>query len=351
LLLYDGSAWRDAGLALRALQNLELLGLGTTADAGNPLSAKLNAALFAAKSVTEGGSGDLRFTLNKSASGNTVSQLYQTNWSGRAETGLTGDDHFRVKVSSDGATWKDAIDIDPATGQLATPHGRIHSATSQKFSDLIFTPGVDGQISIYRNDAPRAANPRTSTISGLSSDVITLLGATDANLFFQNSQMAGVTYARIWNTTKSPNEPAWVKYRPAGNQLQVTSASDIASWSAGDVVQIGDPTSLYVTGVIALDISQMLQNVLGAIFPQTGILVKSYASGPNAGIALSGNAQPGSFVWTYSAGDGYPMAGMSLVPCAVPSPISNSNLVFVKEQAVYPNQVGIAYLSSMAVFG
>ncbi|MCB1541224.1 MAG: DUF2793 domain-containing protein [Rhodoblastus sp.] len=121
LLVYDGAHWVDLGLALRALQNLSLLGVGTTADASNPLSAKLNAALFAAKSTGEGGTGDLRFTLNKSAVGNTVSQLYETNWSGRAQTGLTGDDHFHVKVSADGATWKEAINIDPATGQPSFP--------------------------------------------------------------------------------------------------------------------------------------------------------------------------------------------------------------------------------------
>lgn len=93
--------------------------------ATNPLSAKLNAALFTAKSTGEGGTGDLRFTLNKSASGNTVSQLYEDNWSGRAETGLCGDDHFHVKVSADGATWREAINIDPATGLVNFSQGGL----------------------------------------------------------------------------------------------------------------------------------------------------------------------------------------------------------------------------------
>jgi hypothetical protein len=34
-----------------ALQNLSLLGVGTTADAGNPFAAKLNATLWTAKTV------------------------------------------------------------------------------------------------------------------------------------------------------------------------------------------------------------------------------------------------------------------------------------------------------------
>jgi hypothetical protein len=46
LLVYDGAAW--IGTTPTALQNIVLLGLGTTADASNPFSAKLNAALWTA---------------------------------------------------------------------------------------------------------------------------------------------------------------------------------------------------------------------------------------------------------------------------------------------------------------
>ena len=43
------------------------LGPGTTADASNPFSAKLTAALWTAKTVAEGGAGDLFYTMNKEA--------------------------------------------------------------------------------------------------------------------------------------------------------------------------------------------------------------------------------------------------------------------------------------------
>ena len=42
-LVYDGAGW--IGTTPVALQNMALLGFGTTADASNPFSAKLNAAL------------------------------------------------------------------------------------------------------------------------------------------------------------------------------------------------------------------------------------------------------------------------------------------------------------------
>lgn len=129
LLLYDGAGWIDCGLFLHQLQNLALLGVGATADGANPLLAKLNATLFTAKSVGDGGDGDLRFALNKESAGNTVSQLYQSNYSARAETGLTGNDDFHVKVSNDGVAWKESIIVDSATGEVSFPSGgptKIH---------------------------------------------------------------------------------------------------------------------------------------------------------------------------------------------------------------------------------
>ena len=65
LVCWTGSAWVDYSAAITALQNLTLLGIGTTADAANQFAAKLNKALWTAKTVAEGGDGDLRYTMNK----------------------------------------------------------------------------------------------------------------------------------------------------------------------------------------------------------------------------------------------------------------------------------------------
>lgn len=116
LFLFDGASWIRFDGKISTLQNLQRLGVGTSADATDVLAVKTNSALFAALGSGEGGSGDLRFKLNKEAAAKSLSQLYQSNWSGRAETGLMGDDRFRIKVSADGAAWRDALEIDPATG-------------------------------------------------------------------------------------------------------------------------------------------------------------------------------------------------------------------------------------------
>jgi hypothetical protein len=104
LYFYAASGWMPLTSALGAIQNLSLLGLGTTADAANPLSAKLNKALWAAKSTAEGGTGDLRYTFNKDTAGNVLSLLFQTGWAARAELGLIGHDDLVLRVTPDGAS-------------------------------------------------------------------------------------------------------------------------------------------------------------------------------------------------------------------------------------------------------
>lgn len=119
LLIFDGTGWIEAGRALGEIANLARLGIGTTADTANPFSAKLNAALWTALGSGEGGTGDLRYTLNKEAAANVLSVLFQTGWSGRAEIGLVGDDDLVAKVSGDGTNWVEALRLDNASGDLS----------------------------------------------------------------------------------------------------------------------------------------------------------------------------------------------------------------------------------------
>ncbi len=116
LLTWNGTAWDDFFSTVTAIQNLALLGVGTTADATNPFSAKLNNALWVAKTVAEGGDGDLRYKLSKESASKTLSYLFQDNFSGRAEIGLTGDDDFHFKTSPDGSSWVDALVLDKTSG-------------------------------------------------------------------------------------------------------------------------------------------------------------------------------------------------------------------------------------------
>jgi hypothetical protein len=123
LIVFDGSTWRDYA-AILDLQNVPLLGVNATADTTNKLAVKSAALLF------DNIGGGIQAKLNKHAAGDTASLLYQTNYSGRAEFGLCGDDNLHLKVSPDGASWTDAVVIDKTTGRLglgiATPLAPLH---------------------------------------------------------------------------------------------------------------------------------------------------------------------------------------------------------------------------------
>lgn len=127
LVVRGGTGWTAPTLSGGAIQNLTRLGLNATADAGNPLTARLNSALLTARPVAEGGTGALRLVLNKDAAADVMSVLFQRGYSGRAELGLIGDDRLSLKVSADGSTWREAWRVDPDDGRVAFPVGALRT--------------------------------------------------------------------------------------------------------------------------------------------------------------------------------------------------------------------------------
>jgi hypothetical protein len=351
LVAWDGSGWTTAGGggggSGGGSESAPLFGVNATADATNRLSVKSDAVLLSHDDVTPG-SGDMRAVANKADVSNTASFLFQTDSSGRAEFGLAGDDDWHVKVSADGASWKEALVADRNTGRVAFPQGLEHAATHAALSGLIFTPGGDGQISIWRFDAPRSANPRTATIGSVSGNIITLSTAT-AGLFFNHALMAGVSMVRVWNTSKTPNQSAWVKAQPSGTTLEVLSAASISAWANGETLQLGEPGN--ATRPVAVDISPMLQTILGTVFRQSGLILRVVAEGDGilAQIAASGTGTSGSYVAAESFTNGTLQNNMLIVPTVDLSPVSNSNLVYMRESDGGANTLKIALASVMAV--
>ena len=111
---WDGAAW---GVQRPELQDLDHLGIGTTADATNRLAVVSDAAL-----LSHDGAGH-QLKINKAGDTDTASLLFQTGWSGRAEMGTAGSDAFSIKVSDDGSAWVTGMEIDPVTGKTALPAG------------------------------------------------------------------------------------------------------------------------------------------------------------------------------------------------------------------------------------
>ncbi len=147
-LIYDGVNW-VAPPVPQILQNMSLLGVNATADAINKLAVSSSAVLF--NNVGNG----IQLKFNKNALADTASLLYQTGFSGRAELGATGDDSFHIKVSPDGALWKEGIIVDASSGLakvFANPTDPLGVATKQ-YVDAAGSgaaAGTSGQIQ-YKN--------------------------------------------------------------------------------------------------------------------------------------------------------------------------------------------------------
>ena len=108
LFVWTGTGWERRG----GSDDLDGLGIGTSFDAVNRLSLASDACL-----LSHAGAGH-RVKVNKAAVGETASLLFQSDWSGRAEIGLAGEDDLSIKVSADGSTWATALSVDGGTAAV-----------------------------------------------------------------------------------------------------------------------------------------------------------------------------------------------------------------------------------------
>lgn len=175
LLVFRDAAWQAAG-ASGTMDDIVHLGINTTADATNRLAVASPASLF-----THDGS-DHRLVVNKHATTDTASLLFQDDYSGRVEIGLAGDDHLRVKVSADGTSFVTAIEIDNTSGAVALPATNVLT---------------DYALNLYQDSGRMAGNGVVANTIGAYSfpAYLTLYnGATEAaqaKFIFDNTDYGG----------------------------------------------------------------------------------------------------------------------------------------------------------------
>lgn len=108
--VYSGAVWISA-TSSPSFDNLPGVGVNATADATNKLSVASEAVLFNHAGASH------QVKLNKASTSDTASLLFQSNWSGRAEMGLAGNDDFALKVS-DGTTWFTGLTVLGTSGTV-----------------------------------------------------------------------------------------------------------------------------------------------------------------------------------------------------------------------------------------
>lgn len=212
-LVFDGSDWMPLLGAAPQLQNVSRFGLAATADAINPLSVCLNNALFAARAIADGGDGDLRYKLSKESASNTLSFLFQNDFSGRAEIGLIGDDDFHFKVSDDGSAWRDGIVIAADTGRVRFPQGAVgvREKLTAARTYYVRTDGSDGNDGLSNTAGgafltiQKAVNVVFGTLDLGGYDVtIQLADGTYSSGILQNSPQVGAGLVTIQGNAVTP---------------------------------------------------------------------------------------------------------------------------------------------------
>jgi len=270
MVVHDGVAWQPVQNRISAddLQNLAGVGINAASDAVNRLAVAAPASLF-----NHEGAGH-QMKVNKNAPADTASLLFQTNWSGRAEMGLAGDDDFSIKVSADGAAWATALTVSRASGAVDAPAG----------------------LSIAGNAAWHAGNfSPASKQDALTDTRIVELFQTGANgtlpTYIDLHTETGTDYeVRIvrWNNSNG-TKPGWFEIANSGSgTLSLTPAGPV--WNGSQIARDGSSpqfgNQVRVSGAApAFLLVETDTNVSSRLVADAGgLYIQAAAQSGNAGI-------------------------------------------------------------------
>ncbi|MGJ8615499.1 MAG: DUF2793 domain-containing protein [Sulfitobacter sp.] len=211
------------------MNNLDGVGIGTTSDISNRLSVSSAATLFSHDG------GDHQIKLNKASASDTGTMLFQSNWSGRAEIGLAGNDDFSVKVSADGSTWTNALRIDPVSGAVAIGPGATYDDTLS-----VASGGVEPTIRVRNTGGAGGASFRL--IDDLSGGDWKFKTTADGSFKLRN-HAAGWDHIFLQNSTRSTEFAGPVQI----GSYTVATLPDPAVIGAASMIYVSDETGGGVT--------------------------------------------------------------------------------------------------------
>lgn len=223
LMVYDGATWQAVPLPDDA--TCQTLGIATSADSTNRLSVASPATLL------NHAGGSHRLKINKSASGETASLLFQSNWSGRAEMGLAGNDEFAIKVS-DGTTWKTGLAISPA-GLVRKPENPAFRAWRATATS---TPASGAKTGFTQTTALAGTISLGTALSEGSSLVIPATGLYLIVVQYVINTTTGFELSLLVN---GATEIAHARGGNTGAIIQTGMLQALTSLSAGDTLSLG----------------------------------------------------------------------------------------------------------------
>ena len=327
---------------------VDKLGINATADDTNRLAVCSAAVLFSGIEAADGGSGDVRFTVNKETDADTASLLFQSGWSGRAEIGLAGDTDLVFKVSPDGSAWTEAIRIDKDTG---LPTIRYDNGTSgltathmQAAIDEIAAGGGGGAVA--------SVFGRTGAVAAAASDY-------DASQVDNDSGVAGATVKDALNTLASAKQAAdsdltaIAGLTPANDDIVQRKAG---AWTNRTPAQVKSDLSLAKSDIglanvdntadTAKPVSTAAQTALDLKAPLASPALTGTPTVPTAAVDTS-TTQAASTAFVL----GQASAAGDRTPAADGTAARGSSTHFVRADHIHPTDTSRAPLASPALTG
>lgn len=296
LLVFHDGAWSAPS------QQAAFFGINTDADTTNRLSVKSDAELLSHDDVTPG-TGHARKIINRADSAKAASVVFQTGFSGQAEFGLIGDDHFRLKVSADGSSFSDVVLIDTDTGRtgfggapkgqvsilgtnLSDPSlGDLHIEKSGYFALLFLDTYATSaaSFSIQRRARGTAASPAAvqvgDTLGGFS-----FRGYGAGAAFVQT----GLVHAVVDDTVSGSEVPAALVFgagrTSANERMRITSAGRVGIGTSTPSCALHVAGPARVASVAKASLPSASDTGAGAILhvpDETGGAVLAYSDGTN----------------------------------------------------------------------
>lgn len=242
--IFDGTDWVDP----LASPVMDRLGVSATPDATNRLAVSSEATLFNHAGHSH------RMKLNKQASTDTASLLFQSDWSGRAEIGLLGNDALQFKASPDGSSWTVGLEIG-SDGVARMPAQPLVSAT---LASTTYTLAAGNLVGFDTMSLQQGGFALGSTLPGGRGKPLIVPAAGFYMVGIRANLQATAAAALAVAINGSASSLGW-SASGATSPVETASATGILSLAAGDAVALmaGGPLSLQ-TGPAVYELSLRL---------------------------------------------------------------------------------------------
>lgn len=231
---WNGDAWQEQNSVVQTsvFNEVTQFGLNTTADLVNRLAIKSDSSLFSFET------GSHRLKVNKSDAPETAAIIFQSDYNGYAELGLTGDNDFHIRTSANGRDFVDSLNIDAESGVVSMPHqpvifGQIGLPVATPERQLFKPQG--GMISTMTSaDNTALVIPTTGTYIFSACQLVQI----SSGVYYWFLIINGVTHyiahhnGSAFNSQQHANHIYYVQNFQAGDIIELTSSSTpLNAWS------------------------------------------------------------------------------------------------------------------------